>query len=128
MHDPVAVGRRTAHRALAIEAVVVALVALAFLVQGPWQALAAAVGGGAVVLGNALAASLALGGGIQSARAAFARLLLATLGKWAVVMGVLAIAFGIWRISPLPALAGVVAGVLAYLLGLNFGSRIKRER
>lgn len=128
MHDPVAVGRRTAHRALAIEAVVVALVALAFLVQGPRQALAAAIGGGAMILGNALAAYLALGGGIQPARAAFARLLLGTLGKWVVVMGVLAIAFGVWRISPLPALVGVVAGMLAYLLGFNFGSRIKRER
>lgn len=127
MHDPVAVGRRSAHRALAIEAIVVALVALAFLVQGPRQALAAIVGGGAMILGNALAASVALGGGIQPAHAVFVRLLLGTLGKWAVVMGVLAVAFGVWRISPLPALAGVVAGLLAYLLGLNFG-RVTRER
>jgi len=50
------------------------------------------------------------------------------VGKWVVVMGVLAIAFGMWRISPLPALVGVVAGLLAYLLGLNLGSRVKRER
>lgn len=128
MRDSVAMARRYTHRALAIEATVVMLVALAFLVQGWQQAVAAAIGGGAVVLGNALAAFVALGGGIQPARAAFARLLLGTLGKWAVVMGVLAIAFGMWRISPLPALVGVVAGVLAYLLGLNFGSRIKRER
>ncbi len=128
MHDSVAMARRSAHRALAIEAVVVTLVALAFLVQGPPQALAAAIGGGAVGLGNGVAAFVALGGGIQPARAAFARLLLATLGKWAVVVAVLAMAFGTWRISPLPALVGVVASMLAYLLGLNFGSRIKRER
>lgn len=128
MHDPVAAGRRSAHRALAIQAIVATLVAVAFLVQGPQQALAAAVGGVAMLIGNALAASLALGGGIQPARAAFARLLLGTLGKWAVVMGGLAIAFGMWRISPLPALVGVVAGLLAYLLGLNFGDRVKRER
>lgn len=128
MHDPVAVGRRTAHRALAIEAIVVTLVALAFLAQGPQQALAAAVGGGAVVLGNALAAFVALGGGIQSGRTAFTRLLLGTLGKWVVVMGVLAISFGVWRISPLPVLVGVVASMLAYLLGFNFSSRFKRER
>jgi len=127
MHDPVAVGRRTAHRALAIQASVAALVALAFLAQGPQQAWAAAVGGGAVVLGNALAAFVALGGGIQSGRNAFARLLLGTLGKWAVVMGVLAIAFGVWRLAPLPALVGVVSSMLAYLLGLNF-VRVKRER
>lgn len=128
MHDPVAVGRRTAHRALAIEAIVAMLVALAFLVQGPQQASAAAVGGGAVILGNALAAFVALGGGIQSGRTAFARLLLGTLGKWVVVVGLLAMAFGMWRIPPLPALVGVVASMLAYLVGLNFGGRIKRER
>ncbi len=128
MHDPVAAGRRSAHRALAIQASVAALVALAFLAQGPQQALAATVGGGAMVLGNALAARLALGGGIQPARAAFARLLLGTLGKWAVVLGVLAMAFGMWRLSPFPALVGVMAGMLAYLLALNFGGRIKRER
>lgn len=127
MHDPVAVGRRSAHRALAVQALVAALVALAFLVQGPRPAWAAAVGGGAMLIGNALAASVALGGGIQPARAAFARLLLATLAKWAVVLGGLAVAFGVWRLSPLPALAGVVAGLLAHLLGLNFG-RVKRER
>jgi len=127
MHDPVAVGRRTAHRALAIQATVAALVALAFLVQGPRQAGAAAVGGGAMLIGNALAARVALGGGIQPARAAFARLVLGTLAKWAAVMGVLAFALGVWRVSPLPTLVGVMAGVLAYLLGLNFG-RVKRER
>ena len=128
MHDPVAVGRRTAHRALAIEAAFVLLVSLAFLSQGPQPALAAAVGGGAVLMGNALAAFVALGGGIQSARAAFARLLLGTVAKWVVVMGVLAISFGAWRISPLPVLVGVVASMLAYLLGFNFSSRFKRER
>ncbi|MGH8076497.1 MAG: ATP synthase subunit I [Lysobacter sp.] len=127
MHDPVAVGRRSAYRALAIQACVATLVALAFLVQGPRQAVAAAVGGGAMLLGNALVASLALGGGIQPARAVFARLVLGTLAKWAVVLGVLAFAFGSWRLSPLPALVGVMAGVLANLLGLNFG-RVKRER
>lgn len=127
MHDPVAAGRRSAHRALALQAGVAALVALAFVAQGLQQALSAAIGGGALLLGNALAAGLALGGGIQSARAAFARLLLGTLGKWAVVMGVLAVGFGAWRLPPLPALVGVVAGLLAYLVGLNLG-RVKRER
>ena len=127
MHDPVAAGRRSAHRALALQAGVAALVALAFVVQGPQQALSAAIGGGALLLGNALAAGLALGGGIQSARAAFARLLLGTLTKWAVVMGVLAVGFGAWHLPPLPALVGVVAGLLAYLVGLNLG-RVKRER
>ncbi len=51
-----------------------ALVALAFLVQGPQHAMAAAVGGGIMVLAYALAALVALGGGIQPAGAAFARM------------------------------------------------------
>lgn len=128
MHDPVALGRRSALRAVAISAIVAGLVALAFVMQGPRQALGAAAGGAAMVLGNALAAILALGGGIQTARAAFARLLLGTMGKWVLVMGGLAIALGTWGLPPLPTLAGVVAGLLAYLLGLNFGNRAKRER
>lgn len=77
--------------------------------------------------GNALAAVVALGGGIQSARAAFARLLLGTLGKWIVVMGVLVVGFGLWHLPPLPALVGVIAGLLAYLVGLNL-RRAMRER
>ncbi|MDQ3287294.1 MAG: hypothetical protein M3Q42_03355 [Pseudomonadota bacterium] len=127
MHDPVAAGRRSAYRALAFQATVAALVALAFAVQGQQQAMSAAAGGGALLLGNALAAAVALGGGIQSARAAFARLLLGTLGKWVVVMAVLAVGFGAWHLPPLPALVGVVAGLLAYLVGLNLG-RVMRER
>lgn len=126
MYDPVAVGRRSALRAVAIEAIVAGLVALAFVVQGPRHGLAAAVGGGAMLLGNALAIWLALGGGIQPARAAFARLLLGMLGKWALVLGALAVSFGIWRLPPLPTLAGVAAGVLAYLVALNFGDKVKR--
>lgn len=128
MHDPVALGRRSALRAVAISAIAAGLVALAFVMQGPSHALGAAVGGGTMVLGNALAALVALGGGIQTARAAFARLLLGTMGKWMLVTGGLAIALGTWGLPPLPTLAGVVAGLLAYLLGLNFGNRAKRER
>ena len=127
MHDPVAVGRRTAHRALAVQATAAALVALAFLVQGPGHAGAAAAGGGIMLLANALAATLALGGGIQPASAAFARLLLGMAGKWLVVAVGLAVALGVWRMSPIPTLSGVMAGLLAYLLGLNFG-RVTRER
>ncbi len=121
MHDPVAVGRRTAHRALAIAAIAAALVALAFFVQGPKHAMAAAAGGGIMVLAYALAAFVALGGGIQPAGAAFARMVFGTLAKWAVVMAGLVVAFGVWRLPPLPTLVGLVAAVLAYLLALNFG-------
>ena len=73
-------------RAVAIQAAVATLVALAFLALGTRHALAAAVGGIAMLAGNGLAVAVALGGGIQPARAAFARLLLGTLAKWVVVL------------------------------------------
>lgn len=118
MHDPIAAGRRSALRAAAVQATVALLVALAFLAQGPGQALAAGIGGGALALGNALAAGVSLGG-IVPARIAFARLLLGTLLKWSVAIGIFAIALGVWRLPPLPMVVGLAAGLLAYLLALN---------
>lgn len=118
MYDPIAAGRRSALRAVVVQAAVVALAALAFLPMGGRHALAAAVGGGALALGNALAARISLGG-IVPARVAFARLLLGTGLKWAVAAGILAIALAVWRLPPLPMLAGLAAGALAYQLAFN---------
>lgn len=120
MHDPVAAGRRTALRAVAILAIVAALVATAFLAQGPRHAIAAGIVGAGLVAGNGLAAMLALGGGIRPAQAVFMRLLLATLVKWSLVMVALVVALGVWRLPALPALIGLVAGLLAHALALNF--------
>lgn len=117
VHDPIATGRRAALRAVAIQAAVALLVAVGMaLSAGPRQGLAAAAGGIAMLAGNGLAAAVALGGGIQQAPAVYARLLLGTLGKWVVVMAVLAVALGPLRLPPLPTLAGLAAGMLAYLL------------
>ena len=131
MHDPVAAGRQTALRAIGFQAVVAVLLAAAFLALGPRAALAAATGGAALVAGQLVVAMLALGGGIVPARVAFARLLLGIAGKWLVVVAVLAVASGAWRLPPLPMLAGLVAGLLAYLIALNgaalnFGNRKQR--
>jgi F0F1-type ATP synthase assembly protein I len=112
---------------VAVQSGAVALIALAFLAQGLRPALGAAAGGAAVVLGSALAARIALNG-IVSARVAFARLLLAELTKWLVALMGFAIALGVWRLPPLPTLIGLVGGVLAYLMALNFEGGIKRER
>ncbi|MGN6529256.1 MAG: ATP synthase subunit I [Burkholderiaceae bacterium] len=128
MHDPIATGRRAAMRAVAIQAAVALLVALVALVAaGPRQGLAAGVGGVAMLAGNALAAAVALGGGIQPAGAAFARLLLGTLGKWVVALAVIVVALGPLRLPPLPLLAGLAAGMLAYLLALNLRTQ-RRQR
>jgi len=119
-------GRRAATRAVAVQAAVALFVAAGFLVAGPRQAMAAAAGGIAMLLANALNLALALGGGIQPAGAAFARLLLGTLGKWVVAIVVVAVALGPFRLPPLPLLAGLAGGMLAYLLALNL--RMGRQR
>ena len=86
-----AAGRRLAQRALAWQAVAVALTALAFLVKGwPW-ALAALAGGGSVALGGWLHSAIALGGGVAPAGGALARVLVGALAKWAVVLVVLVV-------------------------------------
>ncbi len=119
MLNSVAAGRRLALRAVGCQLVAVMLVALAFLLQGPGAALAAAIGGSGVALGNALAAQVALGGGVVVAGAAFARLLAATLLKWLVAITVLAIALAVWRLAPLPMLAGFATALVVYPISLN---------
>ena len=119
MHDPIAAGRRAARRAIAVQIAVVVLVAMLFLVQGARHALAAAIGGVAMALGNALAARLSLAG-IVPAGVAFGRLLLGTMSKWLVAIAILAVALGAWRMPPLPMLVGFAAGLVAYLIALNF--------
>ena len=119
MLNSVAAGRRLALRAVGCQLVAVMLVALAFLLQGPGAALAAAIGGLGVVLGNALSAPVALGGGVVAAPSAFARLVAATLLKWVVAISVFAVALAVWRLAPLPVLAGFVAALVAYPVFLN---------
>lgn len=119
MLNSVAAGRRLALRAVGCQLAAVMLVALAFSLRGPGAALAAGVGGSGVVLGNALAALVALGGGVVAARSAFARLMAATLLKWVVAITVFAVALAVWRLAPLPVLAGFATGLVAYPIFLN---------
>lgn len=126
--NSVVAGRRLALRAVVYQLGVVVLVALAFLIQGGAAAAAAVLGGLAGVVGNLLAARVALGGGVMPARAAFSRLLLGALLKWSAVVTILALALAVWRMAPLPMLAGFAIGVFAHLLILNFCTRVERER
>ncbi len=118
MHDPIAAGRRRALRAVAVQALVAALLAAAFLLQGGREALAAGLGGLALVLGNTLNAIVALGG-IVRARVAFGRLLLGTMAKWLVAMAIMAAGLALWRLPPLPMLAGLIVGLVAWLLAMQ---------
>ena len=123
-----AAGRRLALRAMAYQMVAVLLVALVFLIQGVSAALAALLGGASVVLGSALAANVALGGGVVPARSAFFRLVLGAGIKWLVVITIFALALGVGRLPPLPLLAGLAVALIAYPLVLNFSVRVERER
>lgn len=118
MHDPIAAGRRAALRATGAAAVVVGVVAAAFGLAGLPSALSAAWGGTVMVAALGLTAVVALGG-IVPARVAFSRLLLATVGKWCVALAGVAAGLAAWRLPPLPMLAGLVAGLLAYQLALH---------
>jgi ATP synthase protein I len=126
--NSIAAGRRVALQAVAYQTVAVVLAALTFLAMGGAASLAALLGGISVVSGNALAATIALGGGVVTARSALFRLMLGTGLKWLVVITIFAIASGVWRMAPLPLLAGLAVALVAHPLALNFCVRVERER
>jgi F0F1-type ATP synthase assembly protein I len=119
VQDPIAASRRSALRATAVQAVGAGLVALAFLAgDGARGAAAAALGGLALALGNGFATLLSLRGALP-ARFAFATLLAGTSAKWLVVFVALGIALRVWQLPPLPMLAGLAIGLMAWLAGLR---------
>lgn len=122
--NSLAAGRRSALRAVACQAVVGVLVSLAFLVQGPLSAASAGIAGGSLALGGAAAAMLALGG-VVTARVAFARLYLAMMVKWFIVIATFVVALGIWRLRPVPMLVGLAVGLLVYALALNWSGPVR---
>lgn len=113
MHDPLSTGRRLASRAIVWQAFAAALASLAFLPFGARDALAAAVGGSAVVAAAVVSMLIALGGGIRPAGIAMARLLLGMAAKWATVAIVLVLGLAVWRLPPLPLLVGVLVATVA---------------
>lgn len=116
MLNSVAAGRRLVLRAAVWQAVAVLLVALLFLLWGVPQAVAAAVGGLAIVAGALLAAWMAFGGGVLGAVSAVLRLAAGMVVKWVVVIGVLVVGAGLYKLPPLPLLAGVITGLVAQVL------------
>jgi len=127
VHDPIAAGRSAAARAVVVEVLATAVVAVVFLVLDYRHALAAALGGAAMAGGNAAAVAIALSGGIQRAPMAFARLLFGVMAKWVLVIVVFAFVLVVWRLPPLPALVGLAVSTLAYLVASNWsGARAGR--
>ncbi|WP_058833667.1 hypothetical protein [Luteimonas abyssi] len=118
MLTSVAAGRRLAQRAIVWQAIAVALVASAFLLKGvPW-ALAALAGGGAVAIGGWLSSVIALGGGVNPAAGAIARIVVGVLAKWAVVVVVLGLVVGVGGLPPVAAMTGVIVALVTQMLAM----------
>jgi F0F1-type ATP synthase assembly protein I len=116
MRDSMAAGRRLALRAVGLQAIVAVATACAFVLRDGESALAAAVGGGAVVVGSALMALRSVTGAPRGAGNALAGLVTGLLLKWFVVVGTLVVALSRLHLPPLPLLAGMVATTVAFLL------------
>ncbi len=116
MLKSVAAGRRLVLRAAVWQTGAVLLVALLFLPWGLPRAIAAVVGGLAIVVGALLAAWMAFGGGVLGAVSAVLRLVAGMVVKWVVVIGVLVVGAGLYKLPPLPLLAGVITGLVAQVL------------
>lgn len=114
--NSMAANRRLAFRMVAIQAAIAALVALAFLGQDARAALAAAIGGGAMVLGSLLLAWRSMMGPAYSAGLALTRLAAGIVLKWFVVIGALYLALVRFGLPPLPLLAGLVGTMAASFL------------
>ena len=118
MLNSVAAGRRQAGRAIAWQVGAPLLVALACLWQGPHWSVAALVGGGAVVLAGWFSARIALGGGVDAALPALARLVAGVLAKWLVLVAALGLGVVALGLPALPMLAAAVAVLAAQVLAL----------
>jgi ATP synthase protein I len=106
-------GRRLASRAIAWQSVATTLAALALLAHGAASALAALVGGGAVVAGTLAAAWISYRGGVQPANVVLVRWFAGVVTRWAVVLLVLLLGFAVWRLPELALLAGVAIALAA---------------
>ena len=104
-----------------IQLLVAAAIALMFLPQGMLSALAAGMGGVAVVLGSLVLALRSFGRAPMSANAALLRMLVAMALKWIVFLAVLYVALVRFALPPVPLLVGAVVTTLSFL----FAARLK---
>ena len=112
-------GRRLALRTMLLQLAVAAALGAVFLLQGHREAVAAAAGGFTVALGTALYAVQSFGR-LTGGAAAFLRMLMGTLLKWAVVVGGLGLILFHYKLPPLAAVTGLVATTAVHLLAFRF--------
>jgi F0F1-type ATP synthase assembly protein I len=120
-------GRRLVQRAVAWQAIAVAVLALAVLAKGHGWSLAVLIGGGSVALGCHIGQRIALGGGVAPAMGVLSRLVLGLMAKWLVVVA-LVLAVAVAGLPAAAALAGVVLALavqLPAMAGLNLNGKNK---
>jgi ATP synthase protein I len=105
--------RRLAIRTVTVQALVATAIALAFLAVGTREALAAALGGGAVSLGSFILGWRAMPGVAWSAGQVLSRMVSGLLLKWFVVVAALYLGLAQWGLPPVPLLCGLVGALLA---------------
>lgn len=124
MDNSLAANRRLAVQLVAAQATLPLAVALVLL---PWQGAAAAVaavaGGWVIALGSALLALPVFAPALAGAGTTLARFAVGTLLKWAVVLVGFYVILAHWKLPAVPALAGLVAALLANFAML---ARLKR--
>ena len=107
MFNSPSANRRLAIRTITVQAVVAAVVALGFLAVGRDAALAAALSGGAVVVGSLVLAWRAMFGPPRSGGDVLARMVSGLLLKWFVVIVALYVGLARLGLPPLPLLVGL---------------------
>ena len=111
--NPAATSRLARKAALAqLLAGLVVAIAMGALTGLPGAA-AAMIGALAVVLGTFLMGRALLGGGVMSANSALVRLVAGMVAKWVLVLALGVLAIGVWKLPPLPLLAGLVSALAA---------------
>ena len=105
-NSPIA-NRRLAIRTVTVQAAVATAVALGFLAVGRDAALAAALSGGAVVVGSLVLAWRAMFGPPRSGGDVLARLVSGLLLKWFVVIVALYVGLARLGLPPMPLLVGL---------------------
>ena len=106
--------RRLARNAALAQLLVGLVVALAVAaLSGQAAGIAAMIGATAVALGTLLMGRALLDGGVSTATGAMMRFVAGTLAKWVLVLAIGVLAIGVWKLPPLPLLAGLVVALAA---------------
>lgn len=106
-----------------VQAIVVALLALVWLMLDARAALSVMLGGGSATLGSALMAWRSFSRGVVGPYAALFGVLGGIALKWLVIVVALYLALARWALPALPLLAGLAAAMIAPLLAFRMKSQ-----